>query len=368
MDHIDAELALLHKKGLLRRLQPVQGIDFASNDYLGLARNSEIKKRLIGYLEATDFIGATGSRLISGENEQTQATEEFLSHIFKVESSLVFGSGYLANVGVITALADDQTEIFSDQLNHASLIDGIRLSKAKSFIFSHNNLQHLQDLLAKSQALRKIVVIESVYSMDGDSPDLKSIIEICNQHDAFLIVDEAHATGVYGTQGLGMMEDLSYNIEKTIVIHTCGKALGCYGAFITSSQTVRNLMINKARSFIYSTALPPLILAQICLSFEYLLQNPDLRGQLSKNIDYAHRLFKAADINISGHHIAPILYPGNKQVLVAAEKLQHAGLNIKAIRSPTVREGSERLRVTFKSFHTQEQIRFFADQVVKVLQ
>lgn len=363
MKELETELHNLKSSGLWRNLSCLNGIDFSSNDYLGLARSSIIRKQLINYLETSQLLGSTGSRLVSGETELSRETEDFLAKLFHSESALLFGSGYLANLGVMTALGNESSEFFSDKLNHASLIDGMRLTKSRINTFNHNDLNHLETLLRASQANRKIVVTESVFSMDGDSPDLEKLVALVEKFDAILVVDEAHATGVCGTDGLGLLRDVSHDSIKTIGIHTCGKALGAYGAFVTSSEPIRYLFINKARSFIYSTAIPPLLLVQIRFALKEIIHGDSLRIRLADNINTAREMFDREGILLRGSHIGFIQFDGNHEVVTVAEFLQSNGFHVKAIRSPTVPAGKERIRITLKSFHKKEEIKSLAQVI-----
>lgn len=233
-------------------------IDFSSNDYLGLSRCPRIKAKLISELEAGCPLGATGSRLLSGQTPYHERVECFLAEAFVVPSALLFSSGFMANLGVLSAFGGLGADFFSDEFNHASLVDGMRLTKVPKAIFRHNDLHHLDDLLKQSHSPLKVIVTESVFSMDGDLAPLSGLVELAEQYDAWLVVDEAHATGVFGYRGLGRIEEIGFGAHKIISIHTGGKALGGQGAFVLSNQDFREILINRARSFIFSTALSPL--------------------------------------------------------------------------------------------------------------
>jgi 8-amino-7-oxononanoate synthase len=352
VNSIELELQSLREGGLHRELVPANGIDFSSNDYLGLSRSPEIREKLLSELAQEEKLGATGSRLISGESRLYVDTETYLAHLFKADTALIFGSGYLANLGVLSALGSDDSEFFSDALNHASLIDGIRLSRGQKQVFRHNDLNHLESLLRRSRFSRKIVVTESVFSMDGDSPDLEALTRLCEKNGAILVVDEAHATGVCGKSGLGLMQECRSNAPRNIVVHTCGKALGSYGAFITCHRLIRELVIQKGRSLIYSTALPPYLLAHVRIAVEAMLRLDSLRKSVYENVAFARSSFRRAGFDYHGAHVGYLPMIGNERVLAASAALARAGFHVKAIRYPTVLHGSERLRVTFKSFNT----------------
>lgn len=361
------ELARLRDQGLFRSLYPLTGIDFASNDFLGLANSAKVRTALTEYLQGDNPIGSTGSRLVSGETDFLHESEENLARIFQSPAALFFGSGYLANLGITGALGGPDTQFFSDEYNHASLVDGLRLTKSKIEIFRHNDLEHLRSSLLASSAPRKIVVTESIFSMDGDGPDLKALKGILNESDAFLILDEAHATGIMGARGLGCAEDIGFNSETTVIVHTCGKALGSYGAFVSCSKELRDLMINKARSFIYSTGPAPLQIAQTMAALHQIQTEPELRGSLKRNIVAFQRKMAGIGIHSPASHIIPILIPGNEALLRAARTLEAFGLAVKGIRFPSIPAGQERIRVTLKSFHSESDLELFASALKEAL-
>ncbi|HEY8270008.1 MAG TPA: 8-amino-7-oxononanoate synthase [Pseudobdellovibrionaceae bacterium] len=363
MDDIHKEIQNWEIRGLLRELVHSSGIDFASNDYLGYSHNPVIHAKLVDFIKDHPKIGSTGSRLISGNSQHIEETEDFLAHCFSTEASLIFGSGYLANMGVCAALGGAETEFFSDELNHASIVDGIRISKSKCHIFRHNDLEHLNYFISKSSARRKVIVTESIFSMDGDFASLEQLLEIANKYDAYLFIDEAHATGVCGIQGLGRMLEFKFPSAKTILVHTCGKALGAYGAFVCGTSAIKRLLLNKARSQIFTTALPPFAVEHIRLAVAHLISDPLSVEKLKANILYSKGLFLRYQLKHSGSHIVPFLLGSNRAVLQSSQRLEKQGVFVKAIRSPTVRAGSERLRLTFKSTHSFEDI----DKLCKIL-
>ncbi|MDD4975579.1 MAG: pyridoxal phosphate-dependent aminotransferase family protein [Bacteriovorax sp.] len=364
MNLMISELNSLREQGLYREITTLAGIDFCTNDYLGFIRSDKISPLLF-----TAKSGAGASRLIPGFHEAAIETENFLSQVYNIDSVLFFGSGYLANIGIIQALANEDTEFFSDEFNHASIIDGMKLVKSKKQIFRHNNLSHLEEILKKSFSKQKCVITESIFSMDGDSPDLKELIKLCEKYDAFLVVDEAHATGVVGKNGLGLMEDFQYNKEKTIIVHTCGKAIGCYGAFVISGKIIRELLINKARTLIYSTALSPYIFKQIHFAINEVIKSGHLRTQIATNIQYAKEQFKKKHLKLSGSHISYIEFlNSNKCPIQIEQQLKEKGLNVKGIRYPSVPKGQERLRITIKSFNSQLEIQKLAITLKDILQ
>jgi 8-amino-7-oxononanoate synthase len=332
-------------------------IDFSSNDYLGLSQHPQIKNALLEAIQKDIPLGATGSRLLSGNLDMHADVEEFLAKAFNSESALLFSSGYLANLATLSAFGTDQTEYFSDELNHASLIDGMRMTKAKRTIFGHNDSEDLRRLLMASQSPRKAIVTESVFSMDGDLAPLAELVDLAEEFEALLIVDEAHATGVFGETGLGRFENVRPS-ENFISIHTCGKALGSQGAFVLSSQKAREYLINFARPFIFSTAISPLLAVQIKTAVALLpslgLERQFLH-QLSQSVRTSVR--DIFDIGKSESQIIPIILGSNDRVLNASRLLQENGFDVRAIRSPTVSPGTERLRISVKSSLRQDDVR-----------
>ncbi len=349
------DLSSLQRSGLLRTLEVPQGADFSSNDYLGLSRHPLIRAGLADFLQTGAALGATGSRLVSGHTDHIARTEDFLAQSFSTAAALIFGSGYLANLGIVAALGDEDTEFFSDALNHASLVDGLRLAKGKKTIFAHNNMTELGDLVAKSSAERKIIVTESLFSMDGDFAPLGALAHIAAKAGAYVVFDEAHTTG---TQTLGEA-NRAFDPERTLFIHTCGKALGAYGAFVGCSEKLKNFLLNRARTFIYTTALPPLLVEQIRLAVTVLRAEPLLPERLQQNILLSQALF--GSLGHSESHIVPLVLGSNEAVNLAARLLKERGFFVRAIRSPTVAPGSERLRITIKSFHEAGELALFAD-------
>lgn len=363
MQLISKNINNLKDKHIFRNLEIMSGLDFSSNDYLGLSNNEFIKMKLSEHLLNGCALGSTGSRLISGENSIYKETEAFIANLYEAESALIFGSGYLANIGVLTALGGEDTCFFSDELNHASLIDGIKLSKSHYKIFAHNDILQLEDHLLRSSFKRKVIVTESIFSMDGDKSPLIEIIELAKKHDAFVVLDEAHATGVLGGRGLGESENNLQNYHKLVAVHTCSKALGAYGAYVLSNKLIRDLLINCSRSFIYSTGLPPISVLNIRLSLEEIIKSPDLHLKLNENSNY---LQKKLGIN-SSSNILPFIIGNDVLVMRASEKMIKAGFQIRGIRFPSVPKGMERLRITVKSFHQKDQLNQFADTLKDVL-
>lgn len=349
------------KKGIYRYLNSYLGlVDFCSNDYLGISKSKEfssLKNRFLKKFDIENQEGATGSRLISGNSSIALETEKFISTFHRVEAALIYSTGYAANVGLLSAIAKRGDTIISDEHIHASLIDGVRLSNAKRIRFEHNNLIDLENKLKKTEG-RCFVVVESVYSMDGDISPLIDISNLCDKHNAYLIVDEAHAIGVYGDKGEGLVSKMGLENKVWVRVVTFGKAMGTHGAAVLGSKLLIDFLINFSRSFIYSTALPPDACASIFSSYQLVKNASNQRELLSNNIRYfkkAGGLRKLKMIN-SNSPIQGVYVDGNKDGKNKELKLREQGLACKAILSPTVPEGKERLRISLHSYNTFKEI------------
>lgn len=337
-------------------------IDFCSNDYLGFAKEAAIHLKNNTTQPLLNY-GATGSRLISGNYELTEKIEVFLADFYNAPAALIFNSGYNANIGLFQCLPQRNDTIIYDELIHASIRDGIRLSNASNFSFSHNNLAALEQKLINTNGL-VYVVVESIYSMDGDEAPIKAILAICQQYRAALIVDEAHAVGIYGN-GKGLVAKLGLEKEVFARIITFGKAFGVHGAAVLGSIELRDYLINFSRAFIYTTALPLHSIITIKNAHEFLLQNLNRIDQLKELItNFKSQIsnFKS-QIIYSDSPIQCIVISGNNEVKAMAEKLQQNGFDVKPILSPTVPKGQERLRICLHSFNTKEEI----DSLKKIL-
>jgi len=347
-------------------------IDFSSNDYLGFAKNEEIFHQTHALLIERNLKsnGATGSRLLSGNHVLYTETEDFIAQFHQTEAALIFNSGYDANLGFFSSVPQRNDIILYDELCHASIRDGIQMSLAKSYKFNHNDVSDLENTLTKlssitgdRQPTTVYIVTESIFSMDGDSPDLESTVRLAEKHNAYVVVDEAHALGVVGESGEGLVQKLQLQEKVFARIMTFGKALGCHGAAILGSQELKNYLVNFARSFIYTTGLSPHSVATILVSYRYLANNKSLIQ------DYYSKMFSFVLQNAHNYHlhIAPIytfLVPGNKRAKEVAKIIQENGFDVKAILSPTVPEGKERIRICIHSYNSQDEI----VALVKVLQ
>ena len=356
----------------LRKLAlPNHLIDFASNDYLGFSKSEAIFNETHSYLIDNSILqnGATGSRLLSGNHSVYKEAENYIAKFHQVESALIFNSGYDANVGFFGAVPQRNDIILFDELSHASIRDGIQLSNAKSYKFQHNDFEDLerliQNLRPKTQDLKSIyIVTESVFSMDGDTPNLEELVQISNKYNCFLIVDEAHALGVFGdpevSGGEGLVQMLGLQDAIFARIVTFGKGLGCHGAAILGSQKLVDYLINFARSFIYTTGLSPHSVATILVGYQHLETEKEALKQLRENVIHFNQ-----EINILGlkqlfvrskSAIQSAVIPGNQKVKSIAHQLQEKGFDVKAILSPTVPEGQERLRFCLHSYNSKEEI------------
>ena len=367
---LQQRLSLREDQGLFRRLSPENYlIDFSSNDYLGFARSKELSEMILEEFSllqhSTDKInGSSGSRLLTGNSIYAEELEKFVAEYHKAEAGLIFNSGYSANVGLISAVARKGDIIFYDELSHASIYDSVRLSKAESFPFKHNDLTHLEERLiffrnAATSNASCFIIIESVYSMDGDFASLKEVTALCEKFDAKLIIDEAHATGVFGKNGEGRVVEL--NLEEKIFarVHTFGKALGCHGAIVLGSKILRDYLINFARPFIYTTALPIHSLIAIKCVYRYLSNSYVNIFKTNTLISLFRDIISASSIAGFVNSFSPIqsfIFGGNEQVRSLALGMQKDGLDVRPILSPTVPKGKERIRICLHAYNTEEEI------------
>ena len=344
--------------GLLRKLIHTEGlVDFSSNDYLGFARNDSIQK---GISLQKIHNGSTGSRLITGNSALAEQTEQVVAQFHQTEAALIFNTGYMANVGLFSSLGDADSIFIYDEYIHASVHDGMRLSRAQRIKFKHNDLDNLVFLLNNTEGAKKYVAVESLYSMDGDCAPLVEIADICQTHNAALIVDEAHATGVYGQNGEGLVQQLGLESQVWARVHTFGKALGVHGAAVVGSRLLRDYLINHARSFIYTTALPPVAYHHIQRAYQLLLyaDRDKLQGLIDYFIQKTRFLTLSEGYFLSNPHspIQGIVIPDNQKVVALAQLLYQNGLFAKAILSPTVPKGAERIRICLHSFNTFDEM------------
>ena len=328
-------------------------IDFSSNDFFGLAKNEELISETIEKFNAINdkFSGATGSRLISGNSIYHQQLEKVLADIHLSPSSLLLNSGYNANLSMLSSIPQKGDTILLDEKVHASIKEGSRLSFAKKLNFKHNNVDDLESKLKKGEG-QKYVFVESLYSMDGDFFDYENILPLCEKYNALLIIDEAHTTGVFAN-GSGWCVEKGIHERVFARVVTFGKAVGCFGAAILGSKDLVEYLINFARPFIYTTALPLYNLIAIEESFTFIQKHPELRSKLEENIS----LFQKTYSNATSSYIQSIQLNDVNRTKEKEINLVNNGFDVKAILSPTVKEGRERLRVCLHSFNTEEEIK-----------
>ena len=350
------------EENIVRQLKPeTQLIDFSSNDYLGLARNEMLSQEVAKEMGRGGFhkSGSTGSRLLTGNTIYAEKLEEKIADFHKAETALLFNSGYDANLGLLSSVAQRDDTFIYDSLSHASIIDGIRLSIAgKKYKFEHNNVTDLEKKIRHATG-KVFIVAESVYSMDGDFTPLREILSVCKQYGAYLIIDEAHATGVFGPEGKGIVVAEESEAAIFARVFMFGKALGAHGAAVAGSKALKEYLINFSRSFIYTTALPFHALASIHVAYNYLpLANAE-RKKLFENIDFFRDEIEQSGISIETTRspIQSILIKGNEKVKQAALLLQNKGFDIRPILTPTVEKGKERLRICIHSYNTTEELK-----------
>lgn len=337
-------------------------INFASNDYLGLSKSETIFYATHQYLIDNAIVqnGATGSRLLSGNHKLYAETETFIAHFHDSESALMFNSGYDANVGFFGSVPQKGDLILYDELCHASIRDGILLSNAKAYKFNHNDFEDLEKLILRNPNSIIYIVTESVFSMDGDTPNLGELVQLSNKHNCYLIVDEAHALGVFGENGEGLVQMLGLQQQVFARIMTFGKGLGCHGAAIIGSQELSNYLVNFSRSFIYTTGLSPHSVAAVLVAYNYLESDNQNNAVLRENINHFNQEKNMLGLKQlfvrSKSAIHSAIIPGNENVKSIAKQLQEKGFDVKAILSPTVPEGQERLRFCLHSYNSKEEI------------
>lgn len=366
-ENLFKKLEIRKQNNSLRQLPSANElIDFASNDYLGLSQSEAIFQATHQYLIEKKITqnGATGSRLISGNHKVYQEAENYIAKFHQSESALIFNSGYDANVGFFSSVPQKGDLILYDELSHASIRDGIQLSNAKAYKFKHNDFEDLEKRLRQAQSDNFIaevyIVTESVFSMDGDSPNLEELVALSEKYGCLLVIDEAHALGVFGESEEGLAQMLGLQDKIFARIMTFGKGLGCHGAAILGSVELRDYLVNFARSFIYTTGLSPHSVATILIGYQYLeKENKDIM-LLRENIIHFNQQKNLLGLKPmfvrSKSAIQSAIIPGNENVKRLAQQLQDKGFDVKAILSPTVPEGQERLRFCIHSYNSEEEI------------
>lgn len=372
LDHVFQDrLDDLKRRGLYRSLRVISGrqqplvtlegkevVLLSSNNYLDLANHPEVKRAALEALEAYGC-GAGASRLISGTMELHAELEGKLAEFKGTDAALVFGSGYHANTGVIPALMGAGDTVLSDELNHASIIDGCRLSQADTRVFRHRDMGHLEELLGSAPATgQRLIVTDSVFSMDGDVAPLREIVALARKHRAWVMVDEAHATGVFGPNGAGVVEETGLRGNIEIQMGTLGKALGSFGAYVAGSRVLIEWLINRARSFIYSTALPPPVLGAALAALRIVKNEPERRRRLWNNATLLRQGLSRLGYRLGETQspILPVLIGDEETTMALCTALLKRGVFAHGIRPPTVPEGTARLRVTPTAAHTEEEL------------
>ncbi len=379
---ITHSLASVREQGLCRNIRPLQFIDathaldehnnqilvMASNNYLGLTFEPSVSKAIQQAL--VHGSGSTGSRLTTGGVPGLSQLEKELAEFKHTEAALIYNTGYMANLGVISALADSNALIFSDELNHASIIDGIRLSKAQSIIYKHSDMSDLANKLQeyKDFSGNIFVVTDGVFSMDGDIAHLPEIVQLCEEYHACLIVDDAHAVGVLGGSGSGTAEYFGLQGRVPIQIGTLSKALAGEGGYVAADKIIIDYLRNKSRSFIFSTATSPLNAAAVLASLRYLKQHPCILRKLHQNLQTITESLQKEKIPLqsSATPIIPILVGDADLAVEFSKQLYEQGILINAIRPPTVEIGTSRLRLTVTAAHTPEQLQYVAQKIGEI--
>ena len=360
---VGERLASLEKSDLYRRLRTVvvkgptaevdgkQVVHLCSNDYLGLSQNLHVIKKTI---QALQEVSQCSSRLIAGNHPKVLELEGMLADHRRAEAALVYPTGYNANLGAVTAIADENSTIFSDELNHASIIDACRLSGAEIKVFRHNDNEHLEELVRNTRG-RKIVITEGIFSMDGDTAKLEEICSIAKDHDAITIVDDAHGDFIFGSGFSGV--PAKFEVDVDIQISSMSKGLGCFGGYVATTTPIRELLINTSRQFIYTSALPDHLCAAAIAAMP-LAKKGGLQKQLQRNIDYFSKTMKSLGFTLgsSASQIIPVIIGEEKLAMEFSKELLRLGIFAQAIRHPTVRKGSARLRTSLTSMHTKNHI------------
>jgi glycine C-acetyltransferase len=382
--YFQEKLRELRKEDLYRKLRTIEEIsesgkgtnastviNFSSNDYLGLSRNTFLLRKLNN--QYISRISQCSSRLISGNTESLEKLEKDLSKHRKTTSSLLFPTGFMANLGVLGCISDRDTIIFSDELNHASIIDGCKMSPSKIYPFPHNNMIELEKIIKKHGNKRKIIITEGIFSMNGDMADLTEIVRISNKNNCLLIVDDSHGDFIIGNNKL---KDYSgtpsyFGVNKSVDIHvsSLSKGLGCFGGYVSCSKLVREYLINKSRSFIFTSALPD-YLAEIAITSIQLAKRGDLQPKLYTNIDYFYKIANEQKIiirKVEKSPIIPLLIGSEKKALEISKKLLRQNFFVQAIRYPTVKRNEARLRISLNTTHTREEICELLNHIAKLV-
>ncbi len=366
-DNHERALDALSRRGRLRALETARGIDFTSNDYLGLAQSRELAQAIEAAIARGVPVGAGGSRLLRGNHPEHETLEAEAAAFFGGETALFFGGGFIANTAILATLPSRGDLIVYDELIHASAHDGMRLSKADARPARHNDAQAVDDAIREWRASGGVgqpwIAIESLYSMDGDRAPIAALADIADRHDAMLVVDEAHATGVFGADGRGLAADLEGR-ENVVTLHTCGKALGAMGALVIAPRTIRDFIINRGRAFIYATAPSPLMASAVRAALDICRRDPKRRDGLHSLVAFtARELSSKTRFVPSGSQIQPLVVGSDGTAVSLATAMKARGYDIRPIRPPTVPEGTSRLRLTITLNVDEAQIIRFIDDL-----
>lgn len=379
MEFVDQELAELEKNGLYRRLRMITSsqessveiagkryLSFCSNNYLGLATDHRMIEAAVA---ATQKYGcsAGASRLISGTMRLHADLEDKIALFEEKSAAILFTTGYCANVGAITSLVGEGDAVILDRLNHASIVDAARLSRAKLYVYEHNNMEKLEGILKRAaKSRRRLIITDGVFSMDGDMAPLPTIVELARKYEAYTMVDEAHATGVLGAKGRGVAEHFNVEDKIDIIMGTLSKAVGSLGGFVVGDVPLIEFLKNKARSFIYTTALPPAVCAASLTALEIIQSTPELRKNYLQAVESLKRELRnmGFDLMATQTHIIPILIKDPVKTMEISKYIYENGILIPAIRIPTVPKNTNRLRITLMATHTRQDI----DRLLNVMQ
>ena len=349
----EADLAALAERARLRTLSPRRGIDFSSNDYLGMASSPRLARAVEHAIARGVPLGSGGSRLLRGNDPEHEVLEAEAAAFFGSEAALFFSSGYAANVALLATLPQRGDLIAHDELVHASMHEGLRLTRADVASAPHNDATGFDDTIRAWRAAgntgRVWLAFESLYSMDGDKAPIADLVAVAERHDAVMIVDEAHATGVFGRDGRGLVADVAGGLDgrqNTIVLRTCGKALGCEGALVCGPRVVRDFLVNRGRPFIFSTAPSPLMAAAVREALAMLVDEPDRRDALRALVAHAETVLAPLGATPGGTQVLPLILHDDARTMRVAAALQDAGFDVRGIRPPTVPPGTSRLRIS----------------------
>ncbi len=346
------------------RVEGREFINFSSNDYLGLSKHPLLAEAAKEALEMG--VGSGASRLMTGSTNIHHELEEKVAHFKEKPAALVFNSGYQANIGIISALCGKDDVVFFDKLSHASIVDGVRLSGAAFFRFRHNDTDHLESLLRKERENyhSAMIITETVFSMDGDIAPVEEIVRLKKEHECLLMLDEAHATGIFGEKGAGLTEETGTAEDVDIIMGTFSKALGSFGAYAATSAEVRDFLVNACRSFIYSTALPPSVIAANIAVLDIAQHESYRRRTLLLNADHLRSKLKEEGFDVKGNsQIVPVILGGNEQAVRASESLKEKGYWVMPVKPPTVPKGEARLRISLTFNHKRVDINNFIDDI-----